>query len=255
MSTIFINKLTVLDNYEGDPQSKDSNIKVVKHYAMKTSKVIMHECFGHNKLLYGQSNAIDSPRNFFNKEKKLITMIPKSEKNLYDINENYFFINKEKYVGEGGNFFEYFFGIYEEDMVIDLIHEISDVGKLIDNIKYFVSENLDVLRKYIICHYILQKNKIKYTLNENNSLEQDINEMEIILKKNNLSIVEKTPPKEQKKIIKKRKDEKSDLAFALVKEEEIKNYSYYLKKMREAKNRDEARRYARELIYHHLKKE
>ena len=255
LSTIFINKLTVLDNYEGDPQSKDSNIKVVKHYAMKTSKVIMHECFGHNKLLYGQSNAIDSPRNFFNKEKKLITMIPKSEKNLYDINENYFFINKEKYVGEGGNFFEYFFGIYEDDMVIDLIHEISDVGKLIDNIKYFVSENLDVLRKYIICHYILQKNKIKYALNENNSLEQDINEMEIILKKNNLSIVEKTPPKEQKKIIKKRKDEKSDLAFVLVKEEEIKNYSYYLKKMREAKNRDEARRYARELIYHHLKKE
>ena len=254
LKTIFINKFTVLDNYKGDPLLKDSNIKVVKHYAMKTSKVMMHESFGHNKLLYGQSKPIDSPRIFFNKEKKLITMIPKSLKNSYDTNENIFFINKDSIIGEGGNFFEYFFGIYEDKMLIDLIHEISDVGKLIDNVKYFVGENLDVLRKYIICHYILQKNKIKYTLNENNSLEQDINEMEIILKKNNLSIVEKPPSKGQKKIINKKKDEKSNLKPILVKREEIKNYSYYSKKMREAKNRDDARRYARELIYHHLKK-
>jgi len=255
LKTIFINKFTVLDKYKGDPQLKDSNMKVVKHYAMKTSKVMMHECFGHNKLLYGQSKAIDSPRYFFNKEKRLMAMKPKSEKNLYDINKNYFFINKDKNVGEGGNFFEYFFGIYEDEMVIDLINEISDVGKLIDNIKYFVDENLDVLRKYIICHYILQKNKIKYILNENNSLQQDINEMEIILKKNNLSIDEKTPSKEQKKITNKKKDAKPDFSFVEVKKEEIKGYSYYLKKMTEATNRDDARRYARELIYHHLKKE
>jgi len=41
MKTVFLNKLTVLNNYEGNPKNEDLNTKVVKHYAMRASKFLM----------------------------------------------------------------------------------------------------------------------------------------------------------------------------------------------------------------------
>ena len=105
----------------------------------------MHECFGHNKFLYEQKIGLDSPSHFFNKNKRFITMIPKSEKNKNYSNEDNFFVQQGNYEGESGNFFEYFFGFYEDELVIYLIYSISDIGKLIDNVQYFISEKLDTL--------------------------------------------------------------------------------------------------------------
>ena len=61
----------------------------------------------------------------------------------------------------------------------------------------------------------------------------------------------------QKKVnlLLKKKDEHSKYLFVEIDDREIKNYSYYSKKFAEAKNRDDSIRYARELIFHHLKKE
>ena len=54
MKIVFLNKSTILNNYKGNPQKEDTNIKIVKHYAMRTSKLFIHECFGHNKFIYKQ---------------------------------------------------------------------------------------------------------------------------------------------------------------------------------------------------------
>ena len=255
MKTIFLNKLTVLNNYKGNPQNEDLNTKIIKHYAMRTSKLFIHECFGHNKFLYQQKIGIDSPRHFFNKNKRLITMIPKTEINKKYLNEDYFFVEQRNYEGESGNFLEYFFGFYEDELVFDLLYSISDIGKLIDNVQYFTSEKLDVLKNYIINKYIMSIKKIDFKEKDNTSLEQDIVEMDQLLDdKKNISQIGKIESTKERKLTKQIKDQHSKLLFFEVNEKEIKNYSYYLKKMTESKNNDESRKYAKELIFNHLKK-
>ena len=255
MKTIFLNKSTVLENYNGALITENSNTKKVKHYAMRTSKFFMHECFGHNKFLYQQKIGIDSPRHFYNKEKKFITMIPKIAKSISYSNENNFYTNNKKFEGESGNFLEYFYGFYKDELVIDLLYNISDIGKLIDNVKYFTSEKLDNLKKYIIYKYLITKNNIKFNEKEDTQLEKDIEEMSLLLKANNINIDENKVQIKEKKSNIKRQDKPSKSLFIEIDEKEVKNYSYYLKKMNEAKTKDESRRYARELYFHHLKKE
>ena len=254
MKTVFLNKLTVLNNYKGNPKNEDSNTKIVKHYAMRISKLFMHECFRDNKFLYQQKIGIDSPRYFFNKNKRLITMIPKNNKNKVYSNEDYFFVEQGNYEGESGNFLEYFFGFYENELVSDLLYSISDIGKLIDNVKYFTCEKLDVLKNYIINKYIISIKKIDFHEKENTSLEQDIIEMDQLLEKENACQFEKIQTSKERKLNKQIKDQSSKLLLYEGNEKEIKNYSYYLKKMIESKNNDESRKYTRELIFNHLKK-
>lgn len=257
MKIIFLNRLNVLKNFVGNPSIEDKTAKNTEHYAMRVSKFFMHESFGHNKFIYQNEIGIDSPRHFFNKSKSFITMFPKPLKNtnIDYSNDLNFFVEQDKYEGESGNFFEYFFGFYEDELILDLIYKIDNVGKLINNVIYFTSEKLDVLQKYIINKYILQKNKIEYFEKESTTLEQDIGEMDALIKEKNINLSENISQK--KEMINsdiKKKDSNEKNLFIDVDEKEIKNYSYYLKKMMETKNNDESRKYARELIFHHLKK-
>ena len=120
--------------------------------------------------------------------------------------------------------------------------------------KYFTSEKLDILKNYIINKYIIGIQKIEYNEKENTSLEQDIVEMEKLLKEKNNSQIENIQSTKERDLVNQIKDDHSKLLFCEVNEKEIKNYSYYLKKMIESKNNDESREYARELIFNHLKK-
>ena len=253
--TIFLNKSTVLSGYIDNPQKEDLNTKIVKHYAMRISKCLMHEIFEHNKLLYQYKNGIGSPRYFYDKDKKFITMIPKAQKYKVYQNESNFFINEKEYLGESGNFFEYFFGFYKDELIIDFLYDIPEIGKLIDNVKYFTCEKLDFLKDYIIYKYLLKENKIEFHEKENTNIEEDINEMYQLSKYYNINIDEQKVQKKESKPDIKRKDESSQFLFLDIDEKVVKDYSYYLKKMEEAKTKNESRRYAKELLFHHLKKE
>ena len=39
-------------------------------------------------------------------------------------------------------FLDYFFGLYEGELFLNLIYLNEDIGKLIDNVKYFTNDNL-----------------------------------------------------------------------------------------------------------------
>ena len=255
LRTIFLNKSAILKNYDGNPHKNDLNIKITKKYAIRASIFLMNKCFGNNKLLSQQKDVLESPRYFYNKNKRFITMIPKNVQNIDYSNEYNFYINQKRFEGEGGNFFEYFFGFYDNEPIIDLIYQIQDVGKLIDNVKYFTSEKLDVLKNYIIYKYVLSRNNIEFNESENTSLEKDIEEMSQLLKKNSIRIDEKNIQLKEDKTNIQKKDQSSKFLFVEIDDREIKNYSYYSQKFDEAKNRNESIRYARELIFHHLKKE
>ena len=148
--TIFLNKSSVLKGYNGNPQKEEENIIKRKHYAVRVSKLFMHESFGHNKFIYQKMPGLDSPNHFYNKQNEFITMIPKTNKILKIFEKNIFYINRKFEGGEGGNFFEYFFGLDEDgELILDLIYNIKYIGKLIDNVQYFTSENLEILKEYI----------------------------------------------------------------------------------------------------------
>ena len=249
---IFLNKLVVLNNYKVDPIKNDDNTKEVKHYASRTAKFFMHETFGHIKFIYQNEIGPSSPRHFYNKDKHFITMEPKNGKNKN--NSNYFVINQRYLGGESGNFLDYFFGIYEDELILNLIYLTEDIGKLIDNVKYFTNENLNILKKYIIYKYIMSKNGIKFEERDNKSLEDDIKEIEKIFEIKGIKITENKSSKEPN-IGEAKKDEYQGKLFFNANESEIKNYSYYVKKIEESKTSRESNKYFKKLLFNHLKLE
>ena len=256
LKTVFINKSSVLKGYKGNPSKEEPNIKIRKHYSFRVSKVIMHESFGHNKYYFHKTVSPETPRHFYDKNKKYIVMISKKYINQNNSNENIFYVNQDSNSGESGNFLEYFFGIYDKVLVLDLIYDIPDVSPLMDNVKYFVSESLDIIKNYIIYKYVLSEKKIKYEEKENSTLEDNIIEMEKIIKEHKIDLnTVKIPKREINLICEIKKDEEKEIMFVEKEDGENKNFTYYLKKMVESDDNDESREAARQLIFNFLKKE
>ena len=256
LKTIFINKSSVLKGYEGKPSEKEENTKILKHYSFKVSKVIMHESLRHNKYYFQKKISSETPKNFDNKNKTFITMESNKNLNLNNSTEDTFYMNKDSDLGESGNFLEYFFGIYNNELILDLIFTIPDIGPLIDNVEYFVSETLDIVKNYIIYKYVLSEKKIIYIEKEKSTLEENVTEMEKLIKENKIDLkTVKMPKKENNLISEIKKDEENFKLFINKEEYEEKNYTYYLKKMVESDDNDESREAARQLIFYYLKKQ
>ena len=244
--------IEIYSNYKGDPTKNDINIKEVKHYATRTTIFFMHENFGHIKFIYQNKVGLLSPNQFFNKNKELITMVSRNSKIDKNYNINYLMIDQLNEGGESDYFFDYFFGIYEDELILNLIYVTENIGKLIDNVKYFTSENLNILKKYIIYKHILSQKCIKFDGKENTSLEEDINEMKNIIKEKNITIKKNKNLKEPN-IGEEKKYQYNGILF--YNENETRNYSYYVKKIQEAKTNSEANKYLTKLIFNHLKLE
>ena len=246
---IFLNKLVILNNYQGNPLKEDKNEREVKHYAARASIFFIHETSGHTKFINKLNGGPSSPRHFFNKSKEFITMITKynEEKDKDKKVVNYFRINQDQI------FLDYFFGTYEDELILNLMYLIKDVGKLIDNVKYFTNSSLKILKKYIIYKYELCKRGIQFIEDENSSLENDLKKMKEIMKSKGIVLAKKKKFHEPK-ISGKRKDE-FDVLFINADEKKIKNYSYYVKKIQESKSYYEFSKYMKKLLFKHLKLE
>ena len=186
---IFLNRLAILDKYKidlaKDTYKNNKEKRLFKHFAMLTAKIIMHESFGHNKMIFNQKKRLASPSRFFNRNKKLVVMVPYTFTKEDEKDAEYFKSLNKQLTGERGKFLEYFFGEYNKRLIIDLIFKIGYIGKLLDNVDYFVKENLEDLQKYIINKYkITNYASIKYDDNdlsfeeENKKMEQIINNYE-----------------------------------------------------------------------------
>ena len=249
--TIFLNKSTVLENYQGNPIEEDNNIKAVKHYATRSSKFFMHESFGHIKFIYQKKEAPSSPGYFYNKDKIFIEMTNKHDKTIENKAKNYFKINQRYIGGESGNFLDYFFGIFNNQLIMDLIYEINYIGKLIDNAKYFTEPNLETLKKYIIFKYITSEKNIEFEEKEDTNLKEDIIKMEEAFKKKGLTISQENQSKQSIPYFKEKKEQSNSSTFTNI--SEIRNYSYYVKKIQESENNEESSKYYKTLLYKYLK--
>ena len=139
---IFLNIGILTENCPFDLKSYSFNNKkeeiIIKNTSIKVTKTLLHESFGHNKFIFSFSK-YESPYLFFNHENDLIEMVPlDSEKSGENVLK--FTMNKEK--GESGKFLEYFFGMYDSSLVLELIFKIDNPYKLIDSVEFFVKNNL-----------------------------------------------------------------------------------------------------------------
>ena len=253
---VFINKLLSLNKYDKDPALYEyksiEEEKINKHYGMRVGKTMIHESFCHNKFIFEFKTGNESPTNFYNAEMNLIKIVPKNSRNYTD---DYFRVAKKEKKGEGGKFFDYFFGLHFGRLVIDLIYEANYIGKLIDNVQYFLKEDLSIIKKYITYKYLIAEKKIKYDEWKNEqSLENEIITMEKLINDFQLNTLNKISG--DKKDIKQDTNKKLDNLYGIefIEEEddseEYKGYDYYRKKASEAKNIDEFFEYSHELIKH-----
>jgi len=253
--TIFLNKVIVLDNYKNDPLKTDNDLKDVKHYGMRTSKFFMHESFGHNKFIFHQNDRPGSPRHFYNKNNVFVTMIQGNEYLKNTNKEEYIKINRKNgNLGESGNFIDYFFGFYNGELIFDyLFYSIKNIGKLIDNVSFFTSPDLKTISEYIITKYRIQSKNINFEEKSGTSLLDDIEEMKSKLDDKDEAIEKKIINPTEKKLLDIKKDSYKNIIFIEQEIEQENGYDYLMKKIAEAKTREEARAYEYELIFHHLK--
>ena len=215
---IFLNRLVIFKNFKKDPfkdtYKNDNEKKIFKHYGMLASKTIMHESFGHNKIIFDKKDKIVSPSRFYNKQKKLVKIVPALSYKKNKANNEYLKSLNEKLTCDSDKFFEYFFGKYDDNkLIIDLIFQIDYIGNLLDNVDYFVKEDLDELKKYIINKYkISNYNDIKYD-DKNLTFEQENIKMEEIISDKENKIKKEIKNKEEDKIEIKEENEKNIFTY------------------------------------------
>ena len=223
---IFLNKARLLKGYNKSPELyeyKNDEEKIEsKSYAVKISKTLKHESFCYNNYIYDSPKGIQSPIKFFNNKNKLVNILPKDSNCIN--NQLILKCSQEFGKGESGKFFEYFFGLYEGKLIIDLIFEINDISKLYDSIDYYVKESLDDIKKYITMKYILRKKGINYTDSQEISLSEENKKLENLCSKNkeNITTLYDT--------ILKSSDTVDNFYFISESDKEIKGYDYYLEK-------------------------
>ncbi len=202
---------------------------------MKISKTLINECFEHNKYIYNSPKNIDSPLSIFSNENNLVTITSPSS-----------FVYNNEFIMRGGKFLEFFFGKYEQKMIISLIFEIDYISKLYDSVDYFVRDDLSEIRKYIIMKYILKKKGYNYKENNDYNLEEENNNLESVFNnkyKDDLSNI-------KNKIFDRSKsnDDISEVIFSS--KSQIKGYNFYRNKTNEESNLSKKADYLWELLCH-----
>ena len=121
--------------------------------------------------------------------------------------------NSEEGEGESGKYLELCFGKHDKELITSLLIYIDNKGKLLNRADLFAGKNFDVLQKYIILKNEIKDKNIKINLAENVTIEEEIDELERIIKNSNIKKSKENfkPQKKIKKfkvIGKKRKREK-----------------------------------------------
>ena len=185
--------LRILGN-ECIQQIEDENIR--KHKGFILSKVLFHEIFGHKKNLYSSDSkgkTIYSPSCF--KDKGILRFLPsENESDLFKDVRLVDFKILRKSKGDSGYFLEFFFGKIDNEYTLDVIEEIEDETQLgvLLNANLWHRE-IDLFKRFIKLKKYLFDNNIRETINNNNAISEQINEMEILIQKEKDNLNKENP--------------------------------------------------------------
>ena len=205
---INVHRFTLIDeNHETiifDQEIEDEDFS--DFMAINIFIILLHEFGGHKKMAYNKNNNEESssPKKIINEKNKLVELKRyssyKNDDNEYILSSE----NSEDGEGESGKYLELGFGKYGKDLISSLLLLIKDKGKLLNRVDLFVDENLDILQKYVILKTEVENNNIKIDISKNLTIEEEIKELEKIIKKSNLQKLpfKDNKPKKKKEIIK-----------------------------------------------------
>lgn len=210
-----------------------------KHYAFIVVKILIHEIFGHKKSVFSKKGkTYQSSISFKDKFGQLKFLSEENDNTLFkDLEEMINESNLNKYNGDSGYLFEYFFGKIGNNYtmrVIDLLENEFKLGVLLDSKLWH--NNISDLNEYIELLYIVHKyynDEIK--INANSNINEQI--IDIKIKIANLEEKEKFESKDNKINMLGKKKERGKVKEKL--NEEIGKKLKKVKKSNEILNKDQ----------------
>ena len=169
--------------------------------ALDIALELIHEIMGHKKNALVEPG-MESPKKIVNKD-ELIELKCVSEfdedrlNNRIDKCEYILTTNKGK--GDSGHFLELSYGKIDNTLITKLLFDMENKGKLIKRPDLF-TDNGETLKKYVSLRTIIKKRKIKFNLNNDLSIEKEIEEM-------NKLIINSDNPNDNKNLIENEKIE------------------------------------------------
>ena len=185
---ICINEFHLLTNISADLTYLDYNGNsllfinedIKDEIAMNIVIDMFHESFGHTKFSLS-SNGIDSPKKIVNAQNKIIKLKYVGDFVENDNNSEYILTsNNQK--GDSGHFFELCYGKYENILILKLLRDMKNKGKLIQRSDLF-TDSINKLKEYVILRKILEKKNVFLNFDGIISIEQEIEAMKNIIKK------------------------------------------------------------------------
>ena len=132
----------------------------------------IHEASGHKKFALSEEG-LYSPRKFVNKNNEIITL---EHKNDYDPKKNnieYILTNNKTDKGDSGHYLELCYGKYNNRLIIDILRNMKNKGKLIRYPRLF-TDDLKTLNEYVSLRQQIEENNIKFNSNYEASIDDDI---------------------------------------------------------------------------------
>ena len=208
-------------NYNIDTSLKDEEKDDI---AMNIVIYLIHEAFGHKKFAFSE-NGINSPKKVVNSHNKIIELKYKGDLIENDEENEYILeLNNEK--GDSGHYLELAYGKYENALLIKLLLDMENKGKLINRPDLFTDSG-EKLREYVTLRIIAKKKMIDLNFSKELTIENEICLMKDMIKNKDKNIKNENDSDENEKSLLERKTKRNDTD----KNEKEENYNLKKKKL------------------------
>ena len=149
----------------------------------------LHEASGHKKYALSEQENY-SPRKIFNKNNEIKTLEYQGVYVSGDNNNEYILTsNFKKKKGDSGHFLELSYGKYNNKLIIGILRNMKNKGKLIKYPELFTDDGTK-LYEYVSLRKQIDDNNINYVFNYELSIDDEIKEMKNEINNNNSNIIE-----------------------------------------------------------------
>ena len=140
----------------------------------------MHEASGHKKFALSEEEN-NSPIKIFNKKNEMVTLKYKYDYNPKDTKSE-FILSSRKRAGDSGHYLELCYGKYNNSLIIELLRNMKNRGKLIRYPELFTND-VKKLYEYVSLREQIKENNINITFKNDTSVYDDIQQMKKELEK------------------------------------------------------------------------
>ncbi len=175
--------------------------------AMDIVIYLIHEVFGHKKFAFSE-NGINSPKKVVNSNNKIIGLKYKGGL-IENDKENEYILESNNEKGDSGHFLELAYGKYENALLIKLLLDMKNKGKLIYRPDLFTDSG-EKLREYVTLRIIAKKKMINLNFKKDLTIENEIDAMKDMIKNKDKNIKDEISSHENEKSLLQRKTKRND---------------------------------------------